>query len=188
MLLQDEAPPKFEMAELSNDDISYAMETTKVVLSPDRRIDTFGTTNFEFCLITELMDEANQVRVREGRVEAQRPQILAPEGMAALMFDGFGEHSEQVSEWFKTQGGDINFLKYGFNFFNRDMTESVVHDSIEAVSERVVKEVVSTGNPSRAVIHGVDDTWGISLLKFTWEMISASYETNEFDFKRRGML
>lgn len=176
------------MAHISNDDISYAIETTKVVHSPDRRIDTFGTTNFEFCLITELMDDANQVRIREGRVEAERPQILAPEGMASLMFEGFGEYAEQVSDWFTNHGSDINFLKYGFNFFNRDMTESIVHDSLEVVSERVVREVVSTGNPSRAVIHGVDDTWGISLLKFTWEMISDSYETNEFDFKRRGML
>jgi len=176
------------MANISSDDIAYAIETTEVVLAPDRRIDTFGTTNFEFCLITELMDQANQVRVREGRVEAERPQILAPEGMAKLIFEGFGEHAEQVSEWFQNQGANINFLKYGFNFMNRDMTECVIHDSLEAVSERVVGKVVSTGNPSRAVIHGVDDTWGISLLKFTWEMISQSYETNEFDFKRRGLL
>jgi len=174
--------------DLSYDDISYAIETTKVVHSPDRRIDTFGTTNFEFCLITELMDEANKVRIREGRVEAERPKILAPEGMAALMFEGFEKYSEQVSEWFRNQGADMNFVKYGFNIYNREMTESVVHDSLEIVSERVVSEIVSTGNPSRAVIHGVDDTWKISLMKFTWEMISNSAETNEFDFKRRGLI
>ena len=38
------------MSSLSFDDIAYAMETTKVVHEPDRRIDTFGTTNFEFHL------------------------------------------------------------------------------------------------------------------------------------------
>ncbi len=176
------------MAEISHDDISYAMETTEVCHRPDRRIDTFGTTNFEFCLITELMDDVNQVRVREGRVEAEKPKILQPDGFSNLMFEGFGEYAEQIAEWFQNQGAQINFLRYGFNFFNRDMTESIVHDSIEAVSERVVNDVVSSGNPSKAVIRGVDDTWGISLVKFTWEMIEESYPTNEFDFKRRGMM
>ena len=176
------------MAEISSDSIIYAIETTQVLHAPDRRIDTFGATNFEFCLITELMDSANQVRVREGRIEAEKPQILAPEGMASLIFDGFGERAEQLANHFRESGMDMNFLKYGFNFYNRNMSESIVHDSIENVSERVVKEVVSSGNPSRAVIQGVDDTWDISLIKFTWEMISQSIETNQFDFKRRGLL
>ena len=44
----------------------------------------FGTTNFEYCLITELMDQVNQVRVREGRIEAGRPKILQPENMANM--------------------------------------------------------------------------------------------------------
>ena len=42
--------------------------------------------------------------------------------------------------------------------------------------------------PMRAVIQGVDDTWEISLLKFTVEMIEKSKSINEFDFKRRGLL
>ena len=63
------------MSELSFDDISYAMETTVVAHEPDRLIDTFGTTNFEFQLLTEPMDEVGKVRVREGRMEAERPKI-----------------------------------------------------------------------------------------------------------------
>ncbi len=30
----------------SPDDVQYAMETTRVLLEPDRRIETFGTTSF----------------------------------------------------------------------------------------------------------------------------------------------
>jgi len=40
----------------------------------------------------------------------------------------------------------------------------------------------------RAIIKGVDDTWEISLLKFTVEMIEKSQKINMFDFKRRGLL
>ena len=63
----------------SQDDIHYALETTRVLHEPDRRIETFGETRFEFQLISELMDRAGEVRIRTGEVEAQRPRILRPE-------------------------------------------------------------------------------------------------------------
>ena len=48
----------------SQDDIQYALEFTQILLEPDRRIDTFGSTSFEFHLISELMDSVNETRVR----------------------------------------------------------------------------------------------------------------------------
>ena len=172
---------------LSFDDIAYAMETTEVVHKPDRRIDTFGTTNFEFALLTEPMDEVGCVRIREGRVEAERPKILRPGGYEDLMFEGFGEQAEVFAEWFR-QHGNVNLVKYGFNFAKRGFSESIASEPLEAVRDRIVHEIESSGNPSRAVILGVDDTWEISLIKFTMEMIGNSLEMNAFDFKRRGML
>jgi len=47
----------------SQDDIHYALETTRVLREPDRRIDTFGETRFEFQLISELMDRVGEVRI-----------------------------------------------------------------------------------------------------------------------------
>ncbi len=63
----------------SPDDIQYALETTNVLYEPDRRIDTFGTTRFEFQLLSELMDSVGRVRIRSGEVEAHRPTIIRPE-------------------------------------------------------------------------------------------------------------
>lgn len=171
----------------SFDDITYAMESTVVVREPDRRIDTFGTTNFQFHLLTEPMDAVGQVRIREGRVEAERPRILRPEGYEDLMFEGFGEQAEIFSEWFR-RNGNINFFKYGFNFAKRGFRESTAHESIEAVRDRIVCDLDSAGDPAGAVILGIDDTWEISLIKFTMEMIGKSMEINVFDFKRRGLL
>ncbi|MEM9016231.1 MAG: hypothetical protein AAGC68_04405, partial [Verrucomicrobiota bacterium] len=176
----------FKMSSLSFDDIAYAMETTRVVHEPDRRIDTFGTTNFEFHLLTEPMDEIGKTRVREGRMEAQPPVIVKPEGYADLMFEGFGEQAEAFSDWFR-QFGNLNIVKYGFNFAKRKFSESVVAEPLEAVQDRIASEIESSGNPSRALIVGVDDTWEISLIKFTMEMIAASHQINAFDFKRRGL-
>src|SRR4029079_8974880 len=73
----------------SQDDIHYALETTKVLREPDRRIDTFGETRFEFQLISELMDRTNEVRIRTGSVEAMRPRILRPSAYREVELEGF---------------------------------------------------------------------------------------------------
>ena len=171
----------------SEDDINYAFEATRVLHEPDRRIDTFGSTSFEFTLITELMDVVNQVRVREGRINAEKPAILRPDA-GDFSFDGFGEQAEAFSEWLSDHAHEFAFLKYGFNFSRTDISESIVHESFEAVSDKVLAKAKADGKPLTAVISGIDDTWEISLLRFTLQMIESSQETNHFDFKRRGLL
>ncbi len=172
----------------SEDDIHYALETTEVLYEPDRRIDTFGSTSFEFLLLSELMDDIGQVRIRSGRITADRPMIVKPEPSTDLEFEGFGAQAEAFAEWFKSRGHTAALLQYGFTFRKSDVTESLVHDSMANVRDRVVSETRQTGNPLTAVIQGVDDTWEICLLKFTIEMIQKSYRINRFDFKRRGLL
>lgn len=172
----------------SEDDIHYAFETTRVLYEPDRMIDTFGSTSFEFTLITELMDAVSQVRVREGRINAERPTILRPEDSADFNFDGFGEQAQAFGEWLSAHASEFAFLKYGFNFSRTDISESVVHDSLEVVSDRVITNAKEMGNPLTAVIAGIDEAWEICLLRFTLQMIEKSQEVNRFDFRRKGLL
>ena len=91
-------------------------------------------------------------------------------------------------EQLRAAGHDLAFLQYGFQFRRSGVSEEIVHDSFEAVSERVVGEAKRTGNPMEAVIAGVDDAWEISVLKFAFEMILKSRAINLFDFRRKGML
>src|SRR5437764_13580815 len=51
---------------LNDDAFQFAIENTRVILAPQQRIATFGSTSFHFHLVTELMDRVNEVRVREG--------------------------------------------------------------------------------------------------------------------------
>ena len=53
---------------MTRDDFDYALENTRVILAPERHIATFGSTSFNFYLISELMDRVNQVRVRNGKI------------------------------------------------------------------------------------------------------------------------
>ena len=176
----------------SQDDIHYALETTRVLREPDHRIQTFGETRFEFQLISELMDRVGQVRIRTGEVEAQRPRILRPEAFRDFQFEGFNETAkerfERMLEKFRAEGRDLAFLQYGFNFRRGEVTEEIIHDSLDAVRERVLDDIRRTGTPSRAIIEGVDDAWEICILKFSFEMILRSHEINAFDLKRRGLI
>ena len=85
----------------SESDIQYALEMTTVLHEPDRRIDTFGNTQFEFQLVSELMDDVNQVRIRNGRIEAQKPVILRPDGFSGFDFEGFGPEAEKFGAWLR---------------------------------------------------------------------------------------
>jgi hypothetical protein len=176
----------------SPDDIHYALETTRVLREPDRRIDTFGETRFEFQMISELMDRTGEVRIRTGEVEAQRPRILRPEAYREIELDGFDTSArarfDKMVEKYREEGKDLAFLQYGFQFRRGQVHEEIVHDTLSAVRERVLEDIRRDGNPARAVIEGVDDAWEISLLKFSFEMILRSHEINAFDFKRRGLI
>jgi hypothetical protein len=165
---------------------------TKVLREPDRRIDTFGETRFEFQLISELMDRTGEVRIRTGEVEAMRPRILRPAAYREVELEGFDdsamERFERLVEKLKSEGRDLTFLQYGFQFRRGEVQEEIIHDSIDAVRARVLEDIRRTGNPACAVIEGVDDAWEISVLKFSFEMILRSQEINAFDFKRRGLI
>ncbi len=176
----------------SPDDIHYALETTKVLREPDRRIETFGETRFEFQLISELMDRTGEVRIRTGHVEALRPRILKPEPYREVDLEGFGPGArarfDKLVEKLRAEGKDLAFLQYGFQFRRGEVHQEIVHDTMDTVRERVLEEIRISGNPALAVIEGVDDAWEISILKFSFEMILRSHEINAFDFKRRGLL
>jgi len=174
------------------DDIQYALETTRVLREPDRRIETFGDTRFEFQLISELMDQVGQVRIRSGEVEAMRPRVLRPEPYREIELEGFAETGrgrlDALLGKLRAEGRNLAFLQYGFQFRRGQVREEIVHDTMDAVRGRLLEDIRRSGNPSLAVIEGVDDAWEVSILKFSFDMILRSHEINAFDFKRRGLL
>ena len=172
----------------SPDTVQYALETTRVLYEPDRRIDTFGSTRFEFQLLSEPMDSVGQVRVRVGEVEASQPQIIRPEGYQEIETEGFGEHAGKLFDWMEQKGEMPKMLQYGFQFKRTNVTEELLHEPMEEVRGRLVDAAKAAGRPMQAVIEGVDDAWEICLLRFAIEMIEKSQGINLFDFKRKGLL
>ena len=172
----------------SEDDFQYAVENTRVIVAPEQQIATFGTTSFRFYLISELMDRVNEVRVRDGHIHAERPQIVTPDHYARLLLEGFGEKAQQYVDALRERMRSIAVLRYGFQFRKTDVTENRVRDSIDAVVDRTRINVQNANEPLSAVIQGVDDAWEVCLLKFTIDLIARSSGENLGDFRRRGLL
>jgi hypothetical protein len=173
---------------MRQDDFDYAIENTQVILAPERQIATFGSTSFNFYLISELMDRVDQVRVRNGKIHAERPQILTPEHYCRLLLEGFGEKAQRYVDQLREHARTVAVLRYGFQFRKTDVTEQTMRDSIDAVINRTKRRVESENEPLSAVIQGVDDAWEVCLLKFTIDLIERSSGENLGDFRKRGLL
>lgn len=173
---------------MKQDDFQYAIENTQVILAPEQKIATFGTTSFHFYLISELMDRANEVRVRDGQLHADRPQILTPDHFSRLLLEGFGDKAQRYAEQLRERAQQFAVLRYGFQFRKTGVTERMFHDPIESVIERTKSYVQHRDDSLSAVIQGVDDAWEVCLLKFTIDMIERSSGGNIGDFRKRGLI
>src|SRR5213596_2954561 len=173
---------------MTDDDFQYAIENTRVILAPERQIASFGSTSFRFYLISELMDQVNEIRVRDGRIHAERPQILAPEHYCRLLLEGFGEKAQRYVDQLRENLRNIAVLRYGFQFRKTDLSEQTLRDSIDAVINRTKSRVEGANEPLSAVIQGVDDAWEVCLLKFTIDMVERSSGGNLGDFRKRGLI
>ncbi len=170
----------------SEDDFQYAVENTKVLLAPDRRIATFGSTSFRFHLVSELLDRVNVVRIRDGHIEADQPTIVSPEHFSKVLLEGFGEKARRYAD--SLERHKLAFLKYGFQFRKGDVIEELVHSPMAEVVDRIRAGIQPAHEPLTAIIEGVDDAWEVCLLKFTVDLVQQSAGGNVSDFRRRGLL
>lgn len=168
-------------------DFQYAMENTRVVVTPQSAIETFGTTRFHFSLVTEPLDEVETVRIRSGTIEAERPRILSPTHFSKVLLEGFGEEARDFADWLEANPSAARVLRYGFQFRKTDLSEKLVHEPFDEAISRMEEEMKKGDDPFRALIAGVDDVWEVCLLKFSMEMIQRSAGENVAEWKRRGL-
>jgi len=168
-------------------DFWYAVNNTEVVLMPHRHLETFGATMLNYHLISELMDSVTQIRIREGRIRASQPQIITPEAYSQTVLEGFGEEAHQYIDWLKEHETDIRILQYGYTLKQESFSEHIVTDRVEAVLERVKKEVTDSDDSFSAVVHGVDSPWDVCVVKLFWEVIRKSAVSNIREMNQRHL-
>jgi hypothetical protein len=155
---------------------------------PARRLETFGNTLVNYHMVSEPMDSTRQTRVREGRIQAFRPQILTPQSYANSMLDGFGKEAEAYAEWLRDHAQDLHILRYGFQIRKEETQELLLAENYETVKEQVRERVQAKADPLSAVLTGVDHPWEVCLLKLMSDLIRHSVPGNMRELERRRLL
>ena len=125
----------------------YAAQATEILHAPTRALETFGTTCVNYHLLAELEDYPGKIRVREGRLQASKPELITPERYVKEEFEGFGEMAQQYYDFLKQNEDSLKILKYGYRLKQESFSEQIVTDTMEAVAERVINDVKSGNKP-----------------------------------------
>ncbi|MFC2010109.1 hypothetical protein ACFLUL_00830 [Chloroflexota bacterium] len=176
--------------EIDDERIRHAVMRTEILRPPKRSLYTFGTTNVYYYLVTEpayseLIKEASETVIREGRVIAERPKLVTPYYLANL--EGF---SSEAKRYFRSlldeHGGDIHGLFYTYR--NELKGLNIVSENLTSIVDKLNAEIDQRSDPLAAIIKGEDTLWDISLLKFIYEITRSSAPDNIRQMQSRGML
>lgn len=170
-------------------DFWYALENTEILHSPNQAMETFGTTRVHYHLITEVLDAVDQVRVREGTLNAAQPRILTPGHAGRAPIEGFEDHqSVEFMNWLKEHKPDLRFLQYGFTISKREVNDTLLHERIEVVTGNVLEDVEQRREKFSAVLHGVEQPWEVCLLKLMVDLVEKSMPRHVSDLQQRNLL
>jgi hypothetical protein len=164
--------------------IKSFLERTKIVRSPRSALSTFGATQIVYHLISPIDDLTNKSRLREGRVDSERPKIITPDAFKER-FQGFGEDSAEFAQWLSSSYKDLlRALEY--NFKNQGFTARVISEAPPQVADRIVSDLDASDERKAAVILCPDAGWSLALMKLTLDEAKRSFPTNVQDLERRG--
>jgi len=166
-------------------DFWYALANTEVVLAPRSRLETFGTTLLDFSLLTEPMDVAGRTRVREGRIEAARPEILSLSSVAENALEGFASDAARAFfDWMRAHESDLAVLRYGFRIRLSEVSTEELAEPLPEVLERVLARRRAGEGAMNAVVTGVEEPWEVCLLALLFKVVRESAPRNAMLLRR----
>jgi hypothetical protein len=152
------------------------MNKTKILRPPRHTLATFGTTTLHYVFLSEIPNINNQCRLREGRVTAQRPQIITPD-LWRKRFEGFGEETELYGGLMDRVFGEA-FRGLEYTFKNDLDKESIEPSPLDQMADRTLDVMNKENAPRTVLFQGPDATWGLSVMKFIVEMSLRSFPIN----------
>lgn len=176
--------------DIDDERIQNAARHTEILRHPKQHLSTFGITNIHYYLVTEpsykeFAGDTNETVVREGRVIAERPQIVTPYYLTNL--EGFSYDARQYFDMLlKMHGPDMPGLFYKYK--NEPKGLNIISDNWPVVVGKINEEIDKKNDPLSSIIKGQDDLWDVSLLKFIYEITSRSMHSNIRQLGSRGLL
>ncbi len=144
--------------------IRDAVEHTEILRLPKQTLATFGTTNIYYYLITEpvyseLIKNATETVIREGRVIAEKPRIVTPYYLSQL--EGFSADARTYFDMLiKMHGANAAGLLYAYK--NEPKELNIVSEDLTSVVNKLNAEIDRRGDPLVSIIKGEDALWDIS--------------------------
>lgn len=165
----------------------YAARKVRIIISPSHHLETFGNTIVNYHLISELADHPGKIRIREGRLEAHQPQVIAPR-FVDVVAEGFGDEAKAYLEFLKENEDSLRILRYGYHLKSDNFSEQIVTDSLANVTGRVTASVRESGDVFAAVLQGEDEPWDVALIELWRREVSRSAENNIRELDEKGKL
>lgn len=170
-------------------DFWYAIQNTRILQLPRNDLETFGTTRIQYHLVTECMDSVDQVRVREGTLNAAQPLILTPDHFKKSAVEGFEDNEiNRFLDWLKEHQPQMRFLQYGFTISKEDVRDVILNESLETVAENVLSSVRSRDRADTAVLLGVEQPWEVCLFKMMVDLVERSAPAHLSALQERNLL
>ncbi len=170
------------------DDLWYAAKSTRIVYSPPKVLETFGETTIRYYMVTEVLDTVGQVRIRKGRISAQRPRVIMPHYFVSQALVNFGDEARQYIEGALRGTEGLRIIEYGLQFSKDQHSEETVQGQVDEIGEQVARTARKDDHDLCGVIIGVDDHWEVSLLSFIHGVVRRSLPQNARDMASRGLL
>jgi len=168
-----------------NAEIEYVLRHTELVKPPTSRLNTFGSTNVHYYLLTEPMESVDETRIREGKVTAERPKIVTPDYLLNA-FEGFGEDaSAQARAMLARFEFDPDIMEYKYK--NEVGNSWVLSERISDVILKIASKIDDENDSLAAILKAPDDGWQISLMKFIMDMTRASLHKNISELSNKGL-
>ena len=166
-------------------DFWYALNHSEVLVRPEQNLESFGTTSVHYHLVTELMDASDQIRVREGRIHAFRPQIVTPQSYMESLLEGFEEsQTSAYLDWLQRHEQELLILKYGFKIRKEVISTHIINDRLELVVDKLKDEIAQRGGGLQALIRGVEEPWEVCLVKLMTDLVQRSSGHNARELSR----
>ncbi|MFC2019580.1 hypothetical protein ACFLU4_06505 [Chloroflexota bacterium] len=176
--------------DIDDERIREAVKSTEILRPPRQALATFGVTNVYYYLVTEpvytdMVKEATETVIREGRVIAERPRIVTPYYLSHL--EGFSTDARRYFELLlRAHGPSTPGMFYTFK--NEPKELNIVADNLPSVVNKLNEEIDRQNDPLASIIKGQDDLWDVSLMKFIHELTRGSFRENIMQMGSRGLL
>lgn len=163
-----------------------ALQQIRIVRAPRHRLATFGSTEIEYRLVTDVPGLKDRARLRIGRVTAERPSIITAETMKER-FSGFGDDARTYANWLVSHFGEaLKGVEYTFH--NEPVATRVELTDPEKLAAGLAHEFDREGGYRQVILLGPDRMWELSIMKFIVEETLSSFQSNLQELKERGLL